>query len=114
MRSRRRKVPGQAISARRRNRRAWSRSPVDRTALTAFLRSGAGRILTVLSFDQAYVAGARSLRRFLGRKFHTLPLSEQLEHSTADGAAMEEVLGAALVADKPESLVDEEACDCPG
>ena len=67
-----------------------------------------------LSFDQADVAGARPLRRFLGLKFHTLTLSEQLEHSTPDGAAMEEVLDTALIPDKPESLVDEEACDCPG
>ena len=37
-----------------------------RNAFTAFLRSGAEKILTVLSFDQAYVAGARPLRRFLG------------------------------------------------
>jgi hypothetical protein len=67
-----------------------------------------------LSFDQADVAGARPFRRILRLKFHTLALSEQLEHSAANSTAMKEVLGSALIADEPKSLVYEEACDSPG
>lgn len=67
-----------------------------------------------LPLDQADIACSRSLGRFLRLKFHTLALSEQLEHSAAYSAAMEEVLDTALIADESESLVDEEACDSPG
>jgi hypothetical protein len=70
--------------------------------------------ISPLPLDQADVACSRSLGGFLRLKFHTLALSEQLEHSAAYSAAMEEVLDTALIADESESLVDEEACDSPG
>jgi hypothetical protein len=64
-----------------------------------------------LTFDEPDVPGARSLLRFLRSELDALTLAKQLEHCAADRAAMEEVLDATLIADKPETLVDQETCD---
>src|SRR4051794_13582087 len=67
-----------------------------------------------LAFDQADVTGARALAGFLRREFHPLSFAQQLEYGAANGTAMEEMFGAALIADEAETLVDEQACDSPG
>jgi len=67
-----------------------------------------------LSFDQTDVAGAGPFLRILWGELDTLALAQQLEHCAADGAAVEEVLDSAFVADEPEAFVDEKPCDCPG
>src|SRR5687768_12283103 len=111
--SRRRRVRGRATSGR--NPETWREvlpAPDWRAGRSMtrirILRSGP------LPLDQADIACSRSLGGFLRLKFHTLALSEQLEHSASYSAAMEEVLDTALIADESESLVDEEACDSPG
>src|SRR6266567_2625984 len=67
-----------------------------------------------LTFDQANVAGARSLLRILRSELHTLAFAKQLEHRAANGAAMKKMFDSAFIADKSESLVDEEPRDRPG
>src|SRR5438552_16355157 len=67
-----------------------------------------------LSFDQAYVAGARAFLGIFGGELDPLAFAQQLKHGAADRAAVEEVFDPALVADEPEPLVDQEPCDCPG
>src|SRR4051794_22034973 len=67
-----------------------------------------------LIFDQPNVAGARPLLRIFRCEIDALTLAQQLEHRAPHGAAVEEVLNPALVADEPEPLVDQEPCDCPG
>jgi hypothetical protein len=67
-----------------------------------------------LALDQSNIAGAWSLRGFLGREFHALTLTQQLENGAANSAAMEEVLDATFIAYETETFVDEEACDSPG
>ena len=52
--------------------------------------------------------------RILRRELDALTFAQQLEHGASHRAAVEEVLDPALVADEPESFVDEEPCDCPG
>jgi hypothetical protein len=70
--------------------------------------------LEPLNLDQADIAGPRALLRVLGRELHALAVAQQLEDGAPDGAPMKEVLEAILVADEPETLVDEETCDRPG
>src|SRR5262249_21965906 len=67
-----------------------------------------------LAFDQPHVARARPFLRFLRSELHPLTFAQQLEHRSADRAAMEKVFDSTLVADEPEPFVDQEACDCPG
>src|SRR5207245_1379170 len=69
---------------------------------------------TKLSFDQADVAGARALLRIFRRELDALSFSKKLEHRAPHGAAVEEVLDSTLVADVPETLIDQKACACPG
>jgi len=68
----------------------------------------------MLAFDQADVACPRAFLRIFRGEFDPLTLAQQLEDGTADGAAVEEVLDPALVADEPEAFVDEEPSNCPG
>ena len=76
---------------------------------------GAGRTeMGRLAFDQANVAGARTLRGFFRSEFDALSFAEQLEYRASHGAAMEEVFDASFVSDEPEPLVDEEPCDSTG
>ena len=74
--------------------------------------SGAGR--EELTFYETDVSGARPLLRFLRSELDALTFAEQLENGAADGAAMKEVLDSAFIADKPETLVDQEPCDRAG
>ena len=60
------------------------------------------------------VTGARTLRRVLDRELHALSFAKKLEDGAPDGAAMEKVFDAALIANESEPLVDEETCDSPG
>jgi hypothetical protein len=86
-----------------------------KTPAPLFSIESGGRVWKVsLAFDQSNVTGTRSLRGFLGRKFHALAFAQQLEDGAADGAAMEEVLDATFIAYESETFVDEEACDSPG
>ena len=109
--------------------RGASRSRSRRAATTpqTLQASGADVVLESFSDVTAALTSARrqpSIRRtspargpfprFFGREFDALTFAQQLEHRAAHRAAMEEVLDAAFVADEPESLVDEESCDCPG
>ena len=55
--------------------------------------AGAGSAL-----DQTDFAGPGALRRFFGSELDPLTLTEQLEHGAPDGAAVEEMLGPALIA----------------
>src|SRR5690606_18366407 len=64
-----------------------------------------------LAVEQAHVARARALRRFLVRELHPLALAEQLENRSPDGGAVEEVLHTALVADEAEPFVDQQSCN---
>src|SRR5678816_2183474 len=66
------------------------------------------------ALDQPDFSGARTLPGFFRRELHTLSFTKQLEHGTAYGAAMEEVLDPAFVADEAEPLVDEKPRDRPG
>jgi hypothetical protein len=59
-----------------------------------------------LTFDQPNVSRARALLRVLRSEFDALTLAQQLEHGTADRAAVEEVFDPTLVADEPEPFVD--------
>jgi hypothetical protein len=67
-----------------------------------------------LTFYESNISGARSLLRILRSELDALTFAEQLENGAADGAAMEEVFDSSLIADKPESLVDQEPCDRAG
>ena len=60
------------------------------------------------------VAGAWSFLGIFRRELDALALAQQLEHRTADRAAVKKVFDAAFVADEPEPLVDQEPCNCPG
>ena len=71
----------------------------------------AGKRLTLYETN---IAGARSLLRLLRSELHALTFAQQLKNCAADGAAMEEVFDSSLIADKPESLVDQEPCDRAG
>src|SRR6185295_16623613 len=66
------------------------------------------------AFDQADIARPRAFSGVLRRELDALSFAQQLEHRASHRAAVEEVLDAALVADEPESFVDEEPCDCAG
>jgi hypothetical protein len=68
----------------------------------------------VLLLDQANLACARALSRFLGCEFDALAFPQQLEDGAAYSAAMEEMLDSTLIANEPKALVDEETCDGPG
>jgi hypothetical protein len=59
------------------------------------------------AFDQPDVAGAWALGRILDLELDALSFPQELEHGTPDGAAMEKVFDAALIADEAESLIDE-------
>src|SRR6478672_7219833 len=76
-------------------------------------RSRPGAVGNGLTFDQANLTGAGTLAGLLGREFHPLAFAQQLEHRTPNRAAVEEMLDAAFVADKPEALVDQQPCDRP-
>src|SRR6185436_9421492 len=65
------------------------------------------------AFDQANVTRTRALRGILGRKLHPLTLPQQFEDGTPNRTSVEKVFDAAFIADEPESLVDEQACNCP-
>ena len=67
-----------------------------------------------LAFDETNITSARPLGGLLGRELYALPFAEQLEHRLADGAAVKEVLDAALIANEAEAFVDEQTSDCPG
>jgi hypothetical protein len=67
-----------------------------------------------LTLDEANVAGARALLRFLRSELDTLSFAKQLEDGAPDRAAMKEVLDSAFIADKPETLVDQKPCDRTG
>ena len=56
------------------------------------------------AFDQPDITGARALLGFLRSELHALAFAEQLEHRTANGAAVKEMLKPALVADEPKPL----------
>jgi hypothetical protein len=73
---------------------------------------GAG--VTRLALDQTDITRAWSLGRFLGLELDTLSLAKQFEHRSADRASVEEVLYPSLVANEPESFVDEEPCNRTG
>jgi hypothetical protein len=60
-----------------------------------------------LALEQPDLPCARTLGRFLDGKLDALTFAQQLEHGTADRAAVEKVLDAALVSDESETLVDE-------
>jgi len=68
----------------------------------------------VLTFYETNVAGAGTLLRFLRSELDALAFSKQLEDGAADRAAMKEVFDSALIADKPETLVDQKPCDRTG
>src|SRR6476646_10195202 len=70
--------------------------------------------LAPLAFDQANVAGARSLLRILRSELDALTFAEQLEHGAANGAAMKEVLDPSLITNEAKTFVDQESCDCAG
>jgi len=67
-----------------------------------------------LTLYETNVSGARSLLRFLRSELDALPLAKQLENGAANGAAMEEVFDSSLIADKSETLVDQQPCDRAG
>src|SRR5688572_1149593 len=67
-----------------------------------------------LALEQAHVARARTLGGILRLEIHALPFTEKLEHRVAHGTPVEEMFGATLVADEPESFVDEKTCDSAG
>ena len=67
-----------------------------------------------LAFDEPHLTGTGSLAGLFGREFHSLAFPQELEDRPAHGAAMEEVLDPALVADEPEPLVDKKPSDRPG
>src|SRR5688500_5755843 len=106
MRNRRRKDRGPGISDRTATRRRHSahdstrtgtqrkKNPRPRCSSEKRRPGGAGN----LALDQSNVAGAWSLRGFLGREFHALTLAKQLEDGAANSAAMEEVLDATFIA----------------
>ncbi|HVC21415.1 MAG TPA: hypothetical protein VNE16_15180, partial [Vicinamibacterales bacterium] len=92
----------------------WGRQSGDNGSSGPMCGAGAElqfRTLVVLAFDEANLAGARPLGGFFNREFDPLPLAQQLEHRTANGAAMEEVLDAPFIADEAEAFVDEEPCN---
>ena len=64
-----------------------------------------------LAFEQAHFSRARPLLRLLGSELDALAFAEELEHCAAHCAAVKEVLDAALVADEPETLVNQQTCD---
>jgi hypothetical protein len=66
------------------------------------------------AFDQAYVASARALLGVFNLELDSLPFAQQLEHGTADRAAMKEVLNAAFISNKPEPFVYQQSCNRPG
>jgi hypothetical protein len=67
-----------------------------------------------LALYETNIPSPRSLLRFLRSELDALTFAQQLENSAADGAAMEEVFDSPFIADEPESLVDEKACDRAG
>ena len=67
-----------------------------------------------LTFYEANVSCARTLLRILRSELDALTFAEQLENGAADRTPMEEVLDSAFIADKPETLVDQEPCDRAG
>jgi hypothetical protein len=68
----------------------------------------------VLTLYETNVAGARPLLRFLRSELDALAFTQQLEDGAPDRAAMKEVLDSPFIADKPETLVDQKACDRTG
>ena len=102
---------GQAPASRSRAVRVRTRKsaagPHER--LTARVTTGQRR----LAFDETNFPRTRSFGGFLLRELDPLPLTEQFEHGTTDGAAVKEVFDSALIADESESLVDEEPCNRP-
>jgi hypothetical protein len=46
-------------------------------------------------------------------ELYPLTFAKQLENGAANGTAVEEVFNAAFIADEPEPLVDEQACNSP-
>jgi hypothetical protein len=75
---------------------------------------GAGGKRKALTFYEANVTGAGTLLRFLRSELDALTFAKQLEHRTADGAAMKEVFDPTFIADEPEPLVDEKPCNGAG
>jgi hypothetical protein len=67
-----------------------------------------------LPFYETNVAGARTLLRLLRGELHALSFAKQLEDGAPNRAAMEEVFDSSLIADKPETLVDQKPCDRAG
>src|SRR5687768_3114996 len=63
------------------------------------------------AFDQTHVTRAWTFGRFLDLEFDALALAQQLEHCTANGAAVKEVLDPAFVANEAEAFVDQQARD---
>jgi hypothetical protein len=67
-----------------------------------------------LTLYETNVSGARTLLRFLRSELDALSFAKQLEDGAPDRAAMKEMLDASLIADKPETLVDQKPCDRTG
>ena len=76
--------------------------------------AGGRACIAGLPFDQSNVSGTWALRRLFSCELNPLPFAQQFEDASPDGAAVEEMFDAALVTNKPESLVDEETCNSPG
>ena len=62
-----------------------------------------------LRVEQSHVSSTRSLAGILGTELDTLAFAEQLEDGAANGAAVEEVFNARLIANEAEAFVDEQA-----
>ena len=59
--------------------------------------------------EQANFTGARPLGGVLDGELNALALTEQFEHGPADRGPVEEVLDAAFVANKPETLINQQS-----
>jgi len=66
------------------------------------------------AFDQAHFTRARTFAGFFRRELYALSFAQELEHCSANRAAVKEVLNPAFVPDEAEALVDQEASDRPG
>src|SRR5918993_5720244 len=78
-------------------------------ACRPFLGPGSAWGASSSGVEQSHVSCARALAGVLGVEFDALTFAQQLEHGAANGAAMEEVFNARLIADEPKTLVDEKA-----
>ena len=101
------RLPGASAIAGGRTR-ARTKGPASRGAgpfRCPVRRDGAA----ALCVEQSHVARARTLAGVLGVEFDALTFAKQLEHGATNGAAMEEVFNARLIANEAKTLVDEKA-----